>query len=66
MHGGFRGVSRDREREYFVQPVTLDGSPCGWWAVTSSAHVTERKLIRSREGAMQLAETWEADPSRIM
>jgi hypothetical protein len=32
----------------------------GWWAVTTSTDVTRRKLIRSREGAMQLAQAWES------
>jgi hypothetical protein len=65
MHGCWRGVSRDGQREYWVQPVRLDGSPCRWWSVTCSAQVTERKLIGSLRGAQQLAEAWETDPSRI-
>jgi hypothetical protein len=60
-------TSRDREREYHVQPVVVGGENpiCGWWAVTSSADVTERKLIGSREGAIRLAETWETYPELI-
>jgi len=64
MHGGFRGTSRDRQREYFVEPVVLDGSPVGWWAVTSSEHVTERRLVGSAEGAVLVATAWETEYSR--
>jgi hypothetical protein len=56
LHGGFRGVSADGQREYFVQP---SGVP-GWWAVTGSVDVTMRKLVGSREGAIRVAENWEA------
>jgi hypothetical protein len=60
MHGGYRGVSEDGLREYWVQPAIK-----GWWSVTTSVDVTVRKLIRSLEGAVQLADKWEAHPGLL-
>jgi hypothetical protein len=41
------------------KPLSVIMEPTGWWAVTSSADVTRRKLIGSRDGAQRLAEVWE-------
>jgi hypothetical protein len=58
--GGFRGVSADRQREYWVQPVAHGQHlPASWWAVTTSADKTRRTLIGSPEGAILLAQQWE-------
>jgi hypothetical protein len=59
-HGGWRGTSQDREREYHVRAVMS-----GWWSVTMSADPARRSLIRSREGAMLTAATWETEAVQI-